>query len=371
MKRLNFISLFLFLISVCSSGQSSEFDNIRFSVFLIGDAGEHKPHRDAVLELALAQMNKVGEHTLVAFLGDNIYPVGLPVKEDEDRKYMESKLTPQLDIIKESPGLGFIIPGNHDWAKGKRDGSQNIREQEIFTANYIDNKDAFFPKNGCPGPVLKKLDDNRIFIMIDSQWLLSKEEYRPSDGCRYQGEEEVMKAVDSLVVNNLDKKVIFAAHHPVYTYGNHGGIFSFKQHIFPLTDIKNGLFIPLPIIGSIYPLSRKWFGNIQDATNKRYRIYMDRMVSSFEKHPALVHVSGHEHALEHMTKNGVEYIVSGSGSKTEFVKKKGLARYAASENGFARIDYLNNDDVIMSFWVVNETNPSGFKAYEVKLFTND
>jgi hypothetical protein len=35
--------------------------------------------------------------------------------------------------------------------------------------------------------------------------------------------------------------------------GIHGGYFGIKQHIFPFTDMKKKLYIPLPVIGSIYP----------------------------------------------------------------------------------------------------------------------
>jgi len=36
---------------------------------------------------------------------------------------------------------------------------------------------------------------------------------------------------------NKDKKILFAAHHPLRSYGPHGGYYTWKQHIFPFTDL--------------------------------------------------------------------------------------------------------------------------------------
>ena len=135
--------------------------------------------------------------------------------------------------------------------------------------------------------------------------------------------------------------------------------------------MNKSLYIPLPVLGSFYPLYRKSRGNIQDATNSKYRAIMDRMVASFEKHPKIIHVAGHEHALEHARKSGVEYIVSGSGAKTEFVKKKGYALFVSGENGFSRVNYYSNDQVWMEFWAVNEEHPQGRVVYQTEFFTWD
>ena len=196
-------------------------EQIAYSVFLIGDAGEHKPFRDAVLDLALYQAKDQGENSAVVFLGDNIYPVGLPPENDPQREAMEGKLIPQLEVIRDFPGPGFIIPGNHDWAKGKEDGPINLKAQQDFTKDFIPGKDAFFPKGGCPGPVEVALTDDLLLVLIDSQWLLTKEKYLPEgSNCRFNTRDEVLDEVQRIVENNLDLKLIFAAHHPIYTYGS-------------------------------------------------------------------------------------------------------------------------------------------------------
>lgn len=350
-------------------GQQPDPSNLTYSVFLIGDAGEYKSARDNVLKLATKQLKIAGEKSTVVFLGDNIYQKGLPQEDDPDRKYMEGKLTPQLDVIKNSPGDGYIIPGNHDWYKSKEKGLAAIKEQGKFTTNYTENGEVFLPKDGCPGPIEVQLAEDIILVMIDSQWPLHKYN-KPGIGsnCRYQTVEEMQQGIDDIINVNLTKKLIVAAHHPIYTYGNHAGIFSLKTHIFPLTDPFGALFIPLPVVGSIYPLYRKVIGSDQDITGKQNRVVMNPIRESLESHPAAIHVSGHEHALQHIVSNNVNYIVSGSGSKTEYVRKKKLAKYAKSKNGFSRINFYSNGEAWVEFWVVSKEKPSGNLDYKALLF---
>ncbi len=365
------IASLLLLFSLELYSQPSD-DEITFSVVLIGDAGEHKPYSLPILEVATERLEQFGEQSAIIFLGDNIYPLGLPPEEDPKRTKMEAKLSPQLDVIKNSAGKGYMVPGNHDWAKGKKNGRVNLLEQQEFTDQYIGNKQSFYPRDACPGPVEISLNDNLVLVIIDSQWLLAEGFNIPISGhCEYKSNNEVIAQIESIVENNMGKHLLFAMHHPVITYGSHGGVFQFKQHIFPLTDMKKNLYIPLPLVGSFYPLYRKWFGNIQDTTNPAYTSIMDQMAGSFEKHPRTIHAAGHEHALEHMVRNNVEYIVSGAGSKTEFVKQKGHAQFVTGDSGLTQLYYYNNGEVWMEFWVFNGDNPRGNVDYKVQLFANN
>jgi len=368
MRRRSLIACLIFFSSISAHGQKPEVSSLTYSVFLVGDAGEYRSAREKVLKLVSDQLSEAGERSTIIFLGDNIYQRGLPPKDDSDREFMEGKLTPQLDVIRNSPGKGFIIPGNHDWDKSKENGWNAIKEQESFTTDYTGDAKVFLPKDGCPGPAQVKLTKDIIIVIIDSQWPLHKNTKPGVDSdCRYQTLAEMHQGINDIVKANLGKQLIFAAHHPIYTYGNHGGSYSFVQHAFPIVDAKSYLYIPLPILGSIYPLYRKAIGNIQDVTNNRNKAVMDPIRKSLEAHPAAIHVSGHEHALQHIVSNNVNYIVSGSGSKTEHVKKKKLAKHAVSKNGFSRINFYSNGEAWVEFWVVGEENSDGILDYDTIL----
>src|SRR5690606_13074865 len=121
---------------------------------------------------------------------------------------------------------------------------------------------------------------------------------------------DVMANFQDALKRNAHKKVIVASHHPSYTYGIHGGVFGIKDHLFPLTALKKtkNLYLPLPVLGSIYPLYRTWFGNIQDTPHPVYRQFRDAKVSLMKNHPDIIDVAGHEHALQHIQKEGMDFV---------------------------------------------------------------
>ncbi|HEX5172024.1 MAG TPA: BamA/TamA family outer membrane protein, partial [Cyclobacteriaceae bacterium] len=123
-------------------------------------------------------------------------------------------------------------------------------------------------------------------------------------------------------------------------------------------------YIPLPIIGSLYPLYRKWFGNVQDLSNPLYKFYSSSIQNLLNNYPGSIHVAGHEHALEYIVKDSASLIVSGAGSKTTFVRKKGYARYAESVNGFVRIYFSETGSAEeIQFIRVDDTIPNGVVTY--------
>ncbi|OEK07478.1 metallophosphoesterase [Roseivirga misakiensis] len=320
------------------------------SVFLIGDAGE--PYENPVLTLLKKELDKVGDKGSVVFLGDNIYPKGMPPVGHSLRTEAEKAAKGQIEAVKGFKGNIVFIPGNHDWAQGRDNGLEWLKLQEEYVENALDSADVWLPSRGCPGPVEVDLNDKITLIVIDTQWFLHKGD-KPTLGCGILSLTQVASLFQDALKRNAHKKVIVASHHPMYTYGIHGGVFSAKDHLFPLTASKKlkNLYIPLPVIGSIYPLYRKWFGNIQDTSHPQYKRFRDGMVSLMSEHPDIVHAAGHEHALEHIEKDGMHYIVSGSGAKNNaHVKQKGDARFAENTMGFARLDYYENGKTELHFF---------------------
>ena len=319
------------------------------SVFLIGDAGE--PYENPVLTLLKAELAKVGDKGSVVFLGDNIYPKGMPPVGHELRADAEKSLNQQIEAVKGFAGNTVFIPGNHDWSQGRSTGFEWLGLQERYVEDALDSSDVFLPSHGCPGPVEVELTDKITLIIVDTQWFLHKGN-KPLETCGITGLGDVVTLFQDALRRNAFKKVIVATHHPMYTYGVHGGVFSVKDHLFPLTASKKlkNAYLPLPVLGSIYPLYRKWFGNIQDNTHPVYKQFRDGMVALMKLHPDLVHTAGHEHALQLIEKDSVPYIVSGSGSKNNArVKKKGAALFATNTMGYVRLDYYANGKTEATF----------------------
>lgn len=321
------------------------------SVFLVGDAGE--PIENPVLTLLKKELALIGDRGTVIYLGDNIYPNGMPPKGHKSRSEAEKAINGQIEAVRDFSGNKFFIPGNHDWARGSNEGFEALVRQEKYVEARLDSQDVWVPSRGCPGPMEINLTEQITLIVIDTQWFLHKGT-KPEEGsdCDAISKEELVASFQDVLLRNATKKVIVASHHPMFTYGIHGGVFNAKDHFFPLTASKKTkwLYLPLPGIGSIYPLYRKWFGNIQDTSHPIYKEFRDAMVSLMKQHPDIIHIAGHEHALEHIQKEGMNFIVSGAGAKNNaHVKQKGDAKFATNTLGYARLDYFADGRTELKF----------------------
>ena len=323
----------------------------RYSVFLIGDAGEPSIINSPQINLLKSQLLQAAGNSAVIFLGDNIYPKGMPSYDDSERQKAEKIIVGQLSITKNTAGRVFVIPGNHDWDKGKKDGVYNNYFQEEFVEIYMDSVNIYLPDKGCPGPVEVPLTEYLVLIIIDTQWILQPwDKPRKEHGCQVQTPYDVITLTEDILRRNEGKKIIVASHHPMFSYGIHGGVTTLKNHLFPLTDISDNLYIPLPVVGSLYPFYRKYVGSLQDIANPLYKTFRDQLVELFERYPDLIHVAGHEHSLQYSYKDSIHYIVSGAGSKHTHVKLKGYSQFVKETIGFARLDYYDDGKVVVSYW---------------------
>lgn len=365
-----FLLFYLLFIQTafCVNAQDSVRYEKSFKVFLIGDAGKpHVEEKDVILSSLAEKLKKAGENSAVIFLGDNIYPDGMPPQDHAARANAESRLKAQLDIIKTYKGKAFIIPGNHDWREGRREGWEYVQEQENFVKEYLGKDDVFYPKGGCPGPVEVSVSDNLTLIILDTQWYFHKREKPGQNGdCPQKDFASVLSSVDSLLKKNDGKEIIIAGHHPLVSKGPHAGYFPWKAHIFPLTDINRNLYIPLPIIGSLYPLSRIIFGSIQDMPHPKYKKFLRKVTELLIKYPGTIYAAGHDHALEYFERDGVTYIVSGSGSKINYVKKAKGNDFTASKTGYAEIVFTEKVPLLY-FYKVNDLTPEGEIIFSKKI----
>src|SRR5690606_5975586 len=184
--------------------------------------------------------NKNTEGDYVVFLGDNIYPSGLPDVDENGRENAENSLNAQIKSVKDFKGKTVFIPGNHDWYAN---GLEGLKREE----NYIEGtlgKKTFLPENGCP---LESVDISETIqlIIIDTQWYLENWDDEPTinEDCEIKTRERFFEEVEGEIKKAQNKTVVFAMHHPMYTNGSHGGYVAASKHIFPFQQK-----IPLPII---------------------------------------------------------------------------------------------------------------------------
>ncbi|WP_176214743.1 metallophosphoesterase [Reichenbachiella faecimaris] len=340
----------------------------KHQVFLIGDAGEPSLAKDNLSALS-EQLKSAGKNATLIFLGDNIYPKGLPPKAHPNRKEAEEKLKLQFEITKGFKGRTIVIPGNHDWAKGKKEGWSHITQQEKFVKKYFDSKKVFYPKHAEPGPEEIKLADGLYLIVFDMQWMLHAWEKPLEDDPLNRTEPiDVLVDISSLLDKHKNYHVILTSHHPLYSYGLHGGKFPLKSHLFPLTEFNDNLLLPLPLIGSIYPVYRATAGSIQDIPHPEYKTIRNALEAFLKEYPNTIYAAGHEHSLQHIQKEGVNYVVSGSGSKTTYLKENGkYLSYGSSSVGFGKVSY-ENSNASLEFWTPDVGSNEGKQIYASELY---
>ncbi len=360
----------------------SEDEELVHSVYLIGDAGnpdldeqepslqmlEYKLKNDSSSMPGFSQKNKT-----VVFLGDNIYDYGLPAEDALSYENAKARLIEQLDVVKDFEGVKVMIPGNHDWDKMKSDGWEYVVRQQQFVDQYLNDSLAFLPKGGCPGPVEVKLNDRLTMIVIDSEWWLfphTKPEGAYSY-CDIIDEYDFLLQFRNAIRRNSDKNILVVMHHPPMTNGNHGGHFSLLDHIFPLTLVKDNLYIPLPVVGSIYPLMRKYGISPEDIPSPQYQRLRNGIMAILKDEKKTVVASGHDHNLQLHKEDETNYIVSGSGTKREFLVDGNDAEFLAKENGIAVLRYYKQGEVWVEFWTPDAENPDGKLLFKKPLYAID
>lgn len=322
-------------------------DALATSIFLIGDAGSPADGDPVLVELT-RQATAAPRASAIVFLGDNIYPRGMPTPESPDRPEAERRIMAQIDIALKSGIRALFIPGNHDWFRMGKEGWDAVRRSEIFIRERGKGLAIQVPRMGCPGPEVVNVGTSVRLVLLDTQWWLQQKNFPKArdsvSTCVEYSEEHVVKRLAQVLADTADhRSVIVAGHNPMATKGEHGGYFSLKTHLFPLTAMKRWLWIPLPLLGSLYPVARQngLFAYSQDLTARANRHMRLLLLSAMAAHPPMLYAAGHDHNLQVFRGPVAKYsIVSGAGT-VRHESGAGWTRntiFEAGKPGFMRVD---------------------------------
>ncbi|MEO9892136.1 metallophosphoesterase [Aurantibacter sp.] len=362
MKNFYFIIFCMLFLSGCATQKAKyalEKSGILDSVttkpvhtfYLIGDAGKSPMGGfNSNLKLFKERLKNADENSTAIFLGDNIYPAGLPSENHKNYLKAKNSLDAQLKSLEDFKGKPLFIPGNHDWYSN---GLEGLERQQNYIQEKLDSKDVFFPEDGCP---IEKIDisDDIVVIAIDTEWYLTNWDNHPdmNDHCEIKDREKFFEEIEGLIKKNANKTTLIAAHHPMSTYGNHGGQYSFKQHMFPTNSN-----LPLPIIGSVINVLRRTTGTShQDMSNKRYNEMRRRLITLAQYSEKVIFVSGHEHSLQYILENNTPQIVSGSGSKQEATMLLNGSQFSTGEMGYAKLEVYEDGSSNVYFYGVDNND---------------
>jgi len=308
-------------------------------IILIGDAGEINHKQSTVIPDAADKV--LPGKTSVFFLGDNVYPRGMGIDGGPDEARGKEILRSQFVPMREKGAAVYFVPGNHDWDRMGKNGLAKMKAQSDFITGVADSLLRMVPENACPGPVAIPLDAQTVVIAYDSEWWLFPYGKDNADAdCECHTKEEVIERMEQLFWEHKDKLIIVASHHPFRSYGAHGGSYGLKDHLFPLTALNPNLYLPLPVVGSLYPLLRKSvFMNAEDIPHPKYQELIEKVKGVFEGFPNVIYAAGHEHGLQ-LIKDDNLHIVSGAGAKHTYIRKGRHSLFANSDQGFVVLDIM-------------------------------
>lgn len=329
------------LFEVKNSDIKSESD---FKLFLIGDAGNaDEPQAKKTLNLLKGKLDSADSNSMLIFLGDNIYPNGMPKETDKDYDSAKIKLENQLAITRNFKGKTLVIPGNHDWYSGL----EGLNTQEGLVKKYFDDKKAFLPKNGCPIDDINISKDIKL-IAIDTEWVITNWDNYPgiNKNCNIKTREDFFTEFKDLIIKNQGKRIIVALHHPIISSGTHAGFSSARSHLFPFNSK-----VPVPVVASFLNVLRSSSGaSPADINNRHYADLANRLKSIVQDKENIIFVSGHDHNLQYHEDGNLRQIISGAGSKIDPSTIIEKTDFSYGGSGFAVLNFRKDQSTDVEYF---------------------
>ena len=145
-------------------------DAIESTIFLIGDAGNPAPEEPVLIALKRQVTESPGDRVVV-FLGDNVYPRGMPVEGAPDRSEAERRLLDQIEVGTADQGDDLFrcraITTGPTWARpdGTESSGRAISSRPGAVAWL-----SCFPVTAAPAPRSWMWAGGSRIILLDTQW---------------------------------------------------------------------------------------------------------------------------------------------------------------------------------------------------------
>ncbi len=359
--KLSLLFAFLYFLNSCATlheqiGKSAKQPitddfgarNISHTFYLVGDAGNPDPSApNAVLENLAIRLKSSKRASTLLFLGDNIYPDGIPAEASAKRETAIKTMERQMSVSDNFKGRTIFIPGNHDW----RSGINGLEAESNIVIDRYKDSTSFMPRKNC-GIDNTAINDSIQLITVDSEWFLEDWDKHPriNENCTIKTRDQFYNELQNLISDNQNKNVVIALHHPLASNGRSGGEYSWRQQLFPFQNN-----FPLPFLGSAFNAVRKTSGIVsQDIQNKKYNAMVNRITTIVQGKPNIVLVSGHDHNLQYIERGNVKQIISGSGFKTDPARAIGPKDFSYGGQGYARFEINKTGASKLTFYGIEK-----------------
>jgi hypothetical protein len=321
------------------------------TLYLVGSLGQRSAtgERQATLRLLKEKLAMAPARSSTVFLGDNFVGEGEEAPLD-------------LWALEGYKGRMFFLPGDNDWRQHGLAGLRHLRDHVEAT---MGRRAAWLPQPGCGGPAVVELSDNLVLMLVDSQWWLGDWRGEPeiNQDCEVKSRTEFHLYFEEAVKSNRDKQIVVAMHHALASNGLHGGHFTWRQHLFPLADANEKLWIPLPLIGSLYPFYRSAIGARQDLARPEYQRLRKIMIDAARKNGSLTFLAGHERNMQLLEEEGQHFVLSGADPKATPTRGGGAATFAYAAGGIAQLDYYADGSAWVRFWIPSDSVVDGVLVF--------
>jgi hypothetical protein len=309
----------------------------------------------------LTQAVAEGQRSVVVWLGDNVYDRGIAAGLGVDDFWSDDgHLKPGARENPEYPSFAALhvqvsvsraaekalfVPGNHDWDSRITQAADGplrvaaqaaaIRELACRVGLRTSASDIqLVPRDGCAGPHVEDLDFPGVSLRIvafDSEGVLQAMAGRRRPGCLPEDAffHELRRQVET-----APGLVLLAAHHPLTTYGPHGGY----NGSGPLAWAQSAL---------------RWvFRSNQDLSGPHNQRMVRKLRAALAPGASRIvaYASGHEHALQVIRRgpDGFWELGTGSASKSSPVRRGRWSQFASSTNGFMYVDLYAGGGAVLS-----------------------
>ncbi len=336
------LSLLVLLLSVYTEICFPQENEIIHRVFLTSnlvDVSDIDAFNEKVEEILL------GYSEPYTFIVNGDLVSGKPGESITDTNFPFKKF---LEKFKDIKGKIIIIPGDRDWGDSGDNGWKEVKKLEKFIKSLNYPNVSWAIKDGCPGPKTFEFGDHLVLITLNTQWWNHPfDKPLPATGeCKIATTDDFKEEIEDIINENPTKNLLIAGHYPIVSYGEYGGQLPFYKHIFPLTDLSSGLFLPLPFVGSFYPAFRESIGNEKDIVNERFgeiRNHLQNIITQFR---SIIYLSGHEKNQQIIEMSGNYFINSGAPETASFSGSGEGTILSEKEPGIIEIVYYSNGKVI-------------------------
>lgn len=361
----------LLFCSACGTVQNAEVGarstapgtdpDVDYQIILVGDTGPDGELASPLSDLLQYYLATAGDRSSIVFLGDR-----LPCCLLENAEVQYAGLP---EIQREVPNHPFAsYPGKVILVPGEQDGHffSPVEEELAEATDQVSTRQIVIPDDRSLEPIVLELTDTLTLILLNTRgWFRGGDDQ--SIEMDQERDSDFLVHLDDLIKRNRKKDLLVVGHHPIRSQGIHGGHFPIRYHLFPLTARFENAYLPLPLIGSAYPLYRRFVGKKQDLAAARYQILRRGFAGLFRQHEDLIYASGHDRSLQYLPDGSVHHVISGAGESPEYVAKAGREGFTASTTGLTVIEYHRNGSIWLEMREAVPGSKAGKSLYRVAL----